>query len=183
MQSHLATPKRLDDPRLVGTPLEVQLPASQYRSEIDFVQPGPKEGVRFKIARNADKENDLLTASVGLGLLEDRRNTETDRAGIYEAWPVFLNDTSIDLWRWALNVDPEEGNLARLNEESLLKKIEPLRASYHLAEQYQQGEAVASGYNLSLLVMGVLLALLVGEQALAYSASYHPLRAAVGGRA
>jgi hypothetical protein len=30
-----------------------------------------------------------------------------------------------------------------------------------------------AGYNRSLLVMGLLVMLLVGEQALAYSASYH----------
>lgn len=182
MQSYLSTPKRLDDPRLVGTPLEVQMAAAQYRSEISFVLPGQKEGTRFTIARNAAKENDILTADVGLGLLDGRRNTETDRPGIYEAWPTLLKG-DIDLRRWALNVDAEEGNLARLKEADLLAKIEPLKASYHLAEQYQQGEAVASGYNLSLLVMGLLLALLVGEQALAYSASYHPLKMAVGGRA
>lgn len=182
MQSHLSTPKRLDDPRLVGTPLEVQMSAAQYRSEIDFVLPGQKEGTRFTIARNAVKENEILNASVGLGLQDGRRNTETDRPGIYEAWPTLLKG-DVDLRRWALNVEAEEGNLARLSEEDLLKKIEPLKVSYHLAEQYQQGEAVASGYNLSLLVMGLLLALLIGEQALAYSASYHPLKVAVGGRA
>jgi hypothetical protein len=182
MQSHLASPKRLDDPRLVGTPLEVQMAATQYRSEINFVLPGQKEGVRFKIARNAEKENELLTASVGLGLLDGRRNTETDRAGVYEAWPILLKG-DVDLRRWALNVEPEEGNLARLTVDELLKKIEPVRAQHHVAEQYQQGEAVASGYNLSLLVMGLLLALLIAEQALAYSTSYHPLRVAAGGRA
>jgi hypothetical protein len=40
---------------------------------------------------------------------------------------------------------------------------------------------VASGYNLSLLVMGLLVTLLIGEQALAYSASYHPLARFAGG--
>lgn len=180
-QSHLASPKRLDDPRLVGTPLEVQMAAAQYRSEINFVLPGQKEGVRFKIARNAEKQGELLTASVGTGLLDGKRNTETDRAGIYEAWPILLKG-DVDLRRWALNVEPAEGNLARLTADDLLKKIDPVRAQHHIAENYQQGEAVASGYNLSLLVMGVLVALLIGEQALAYSTSYHPMRAAAGGR-
>jgi hypothetical protein len=181
MQSHLATPKRLDDPRLVGTPLDVKVPSAQYRGEIDFVLPGKKEGTRFKITRNAAKDMDLLDANVGLGLTDGRRNTETDLPGVYEAWPILLKG-DVDLRRWALNVEPGEGNLARLTGESLLKKIEPVRASHHIAEQYQQGEAVASGYNLSLLVMGVLVALLIGEQALAYSTSYHPLKVAAGGR-
>ncbi|WP_425614401.1 BatA domain-containing protein [Anatilimnocola sp. NA78] len=180
MQSHLANPKRLDDPRLVGTPLALQLPASQYRNEISFVLPGKKEDTRFKIAQIAEKSADQLTAGVGGGLLDGRRNTETDLAGIYEAWPISLKG-DVDLRRWALNVEPEEGNLARLSSDTLLKTIEPVRASHHVAEQYQQGEAVASGYNLSLLVMGLLVALLIGEQALAYSASYHPFQRLVGG--
>ena len=36
-----------------------------------------------------------------------------------------------------------------------------------------------AGYNRSLLVMLVLLALMIGEQALAYSASYHVARPSV----
>jgi hypothetical protein len=180
MQSHLANPQRLDEPREVGSPLEVVLPASQFRNELDFVLPGKKEGTRFTIGQIAEKHNDLLQTSLGADLVDGRRNTQTDQPGIYEAWPILLKG-DIDLRRWALNVDPDEGNLARVPSDKLLAKIAPVRATHHVAEQYQQGEAVASGYNLSLLVMGLLVTLLIGEQALAYSASYHPLARFAGG--
>lgn len=180
MQSHLANPRRLDDPREVGTPLDVDLAASQFRNEVSFVLPGKKEGTRFKIAQIAEKTSDQLLASVGTLPLEGRRNTQTDLPGIYEAWPITLKGDA-DLRRWALNANPEEGNLARVPSDKLLDKISPVRATHHVAEQYQQGEAVASGYNLSLLVMGLLVALLLGEQALAYSTSYHPLARIAGG--
>ncbi|QDU28077.1 hypothetical protein ETAA8_31700 [Anatilimnocola aggregata] len=179
LQSHLANPRRLDDPRLVGTPLDLQLPASQYRTDLSFVLPGKKEDTRFKVAQIAQKDGDQLDSGIGGGVLDGRRNTQTDLAGVYEAWPISLKG-DVDLRRWALNVEPEEGNLARLSGDALLKTIEPVRASHHIAEQYQQGEAVASGYNLSLFVMGLLVSLLIGEQALAYSTSFHPFQRIAG---
>ena len=48
-----------------------------------------------------------------------------------------------------------------------------MKVNYHLADQYEQEEVASTGYNLSTLLMAVLIALLVGEQVLAYSASYH----------
>jgi hypothetical protein len=80
----------------------------------------------------------------------------------------------VDLRRWALNVDPAEGDLTTVPSQDLLSKLEPVKVTFHQADQYQQEEAVASGYNLSQLVMIALVCLLLGEQALAYSASYHP---------
>lgn len=49
-----------------------------------------------------------------------------------------------------------------------------MKFQYHEADQYQESTAGGGGYNLSMLLMGLLVALLIGEQWLAYSASYHP---------
>ena len=53
MQSYLATAKRLDDPRLVGTPLDLALEAAKYPPDLAFVVPGEKAGSRQKIERQA----------------------------------------------------------------------------------------------------------------------------------
>src|SRR5438445_13625734 len=42
MQSYLATAKRLDDPRLVGAPLDLQLESAKYLPDVAFVAPGEK---------------------------------------------------------------------------------------------------------------------------------------------
>ena len=174
-QSYLATANRLDDPRLVGVPLDLQLEAAKYRGDLSFVVPGEKPGSRLKIDRQAvapEQGAATLAASLGRGIVAGRRSTETDRRGIYEAWPLTTKG-EIDLRRWALNVDPAEGDLAGVTGTDLLANLDPVKVNFHQADQYEQEEVASTGYNLSYLLMGLLVALLVGEQLLAYSASYH----------
>jgi hypothetical protein len=111
-----------------------------------------------------------LVASLGRSSAGGRPRGETDRAGIYEAWPVTTKG-EIDLKRWALNVEPDEGDLTQVTPADLVQKLDPVKINYHLADQYQQEDIASTGYNLSTLILFGLLALLVGEQALAYSAS------------
>jgi hypothetical protein len=175
-QAHLASTRRLDDPRTVGQPLDLQLESTRYRNDLSFVVPGDKPSTRIKVDRQAaavEQDSGTLLTSIGRGSLESDEPRETDFSGIYEAWPITTRG-EIDLRRWAFNVQPEEGDLTRVSSTDLLTKLDPLKVSYHEADQFQQEEGSASGYNLSHIVMGLLVCLLVGEQLLAYSASYHP---------
>jgi hypothetical protein len=175
LQSYLAAAKRPDDPHVVGTPLDLSLAGDKYRADLSFITPGQRAGSRQKIDRQAvaaatDAAN--ITASLGRGTSEGRPRGETDRAGIYEAWPITAKG-EIDLQRYAFNVEPEEGDLTPVPAADLMTRLEPVKVNYHLADQYEQEEVASTGYNLSMLMLGCLIALLVGEQALAYSASYH----------
>jgi hypothetical protein len=181
MQSYLATAKRLDDPRLVGTPLDLRLEASKYLPDVAFVAPGEKSGSRQRIERQAlapEADSPTLLASLGRTMVEGRPRGETDRAGIYEAWPKTTKGET-DLRRWAFNVDPDEGDLTPIGSADLLTRLDPVKVNYHLADQYQQDEVATAGYNLSTLVLWALVLLLVGEQILAYAASYHVVPGAV----
>jgi hypothetical protein len=175
MQSYLATARRLDDPRLVGTPLDMKLEAARYLPEVAFVAPGEKAGSRQRIERQAtapETGSATLVASLGRTMVEGRPKGETDRAGVYEAWPKTTKG-EIDLHRWALNVDPDEGDLSQIAAADLKTRLDPVQVNYHLADQYQQDEVAGTGYNLSTMILCGLILLLVGEQILAYSASYH----------
>jgi hypothetical protein len=180
-QSYLATAKRLDDPRLVGTPLDLVLESNKYRSDLTFIASGEKAGSRLKIDRQAvapEAGAATLVASLGRTNVAGRPAGETDRAGIYEAWPITTKG-DIDLRRWAFNVQPEEGDLTQVASTDLIARLDPVKVNYHLADQYEQEDAASTGYNLSTLVLFGLIALLIGEQMLAYSASYHVLPGAV----
>jgi len=175
MQSHLATARRLDEPRLVGSPLDVTLEAAKYLPEVTFVVPGEKSGLRQRIERQAGSTeigSATLVASAGRTMVEGKPRGETDRAGVYEAWPKTAKGET-DLRRWAFNVDPDEGDLTQVGSADLLTRLDPVKVNYHLADQYQQDEVAGNGYNLSTLILCGLILLLVGEQILAYSASYH----------
>jgi Aerotolerance regulator N-terminal len=174
-QSYLATAKRLDDPRLVGTPLDLRLEATKFRPDVAFVTPGEKPGSRQKIDRQAkavETNTAILDTSLGRTIVDGHPRGETDRAGIYEAWPITVKG-DVDLRRWAFNVEPDEGDLTPLPAEDLRARLDPVKFDYHLADQYHQEEVTQAGYNLSTLLLIGLIALLIGEQVLAYSASYH----------
>lgn len=180
LQSYLAAPQRLDDERLVGTPLELSLPASEYVDELQFVVPGEKGGTRRLLkmkAVAAPGDAGQWRGILGQEPARDAGGAGTDRRGIYEAWAL-SSKGEVDLRRYALNVDPEEGNLANLDSGELVNKLDPVQVEYHVADQYQQEDVASSGYNLSYLIMGALILLLVGEQMLAYSSSFHVARGA-----
>ena len=175
MQSYLASARRLDDPRLVGTPLDLRLENTRYLPDVTFVVPSEKAGSRNRIEHNAtpiESGSTTLVASLGHKLLEGRFVGETDRPGIYEAWTKSTKGET-DVRRWALNVDPDEGDLTPIESAELLTRLDPVKVAYHLADQYQQDEVTPAGYNLSTLVLCTLVLLLIAEQLFAYSASYH----------
>ena len=179
MQAYLASARRLDDPRLVGTPIDVALESSKYRPDLSFTFPKPKSEERLKLDRQATQPEagkTTLAASLGRG-----QSRDTDHAGIYEAWPRTTKGeiAESDIRRWALNVDPDEGNLAPVDSKELLTKLDPVKVTWHQAESYEQQDLSSSGYNLSQVLMIVLICLLIGEQLLAYSTSYHPIPGAI----
>jgi hypothetical protein len=184
LQSYLATARRLDDPRLVGVPIDLKLEASKFLPDVALVAPGEKSGSRQRIERRATaisgsgEGNELLEVSLGTAIVDGHVRGETDRVGIYEAWAKTLKGET-DLHRWALNVDPEEGNLAQVTATDLLARLDPVKLKFHEAAQYQQDDVARAGYNLSTMLLLGLILLLVGEQALAYSASYHVAPGAV----
>ena len=119
-----------------------------------------------------DAASDMLLASLGLITTATTTRGETDRAGIYEAWPVTTKG-EIDLRRWALNVEPSEGDLTPLAERELRERLDPVKFSYHQADGYQQEDLGLGGYNLSTAILIALVLLLMAEQAFAYASSYH----------
>ena len=80
--------------------------------------------------------------------------------------------------RYAVNVDPAEGDLAIVGAEQLASRLEGVKYQYAQAATFQTAAAESAGYNLTEPILYGLVLLLIGEQLLAWSASYH----AKGGR-
>jgi len=115
-----------------------------------------------------------LSVPVGAAGELDTPAIATDRQGIYEVWAAKkAGGLDLEVRRFAFNIDSEEGELARVSSTEL---AEELTAPFHYHGvgdmQYQSG--VESTSHASEILLYVLIALLVGEQLLAYSASYHP---------
>lgn len=179
MQSYLARAPQSDQGRLVGAPIELELPADNYRPEVTFVVPGERSGSRVVVERIAQASDDekSLHAALGGTATNPSAAGDTQRAGIYEAWPR-ATDGTVEPRRMALNVDPREGDLTVVRDSDLVARLAPVKVTLLRFDDDVGGESQAAN-NFSLPLMGLLLALLVGEQLLAYSASYHPLTPSV----
>ena len=100
---------------------------------------------------------------------------ETQHMGIYDALMTSRNG-AVSSTRFAINVDGRESDLTNLNKEQVLAELTPVKPTYVRADRYEGGLVESSGINRSLMLMVLLITLLIGEQWLAYNASYHPVQ-------
>ncbi|MBI2477240.1 MAG: hypothetical protein HYV60_00890 [Planctomycetia bacterium] len=180
LQAYLAASNQHDDSRVVGSPISLALNSERYLKDISFVVPGVSAGEEFVEQRTAaPPELDSPLMQVTLDAATSQRGgIGVDRGGIYEAWAA-TRDGNFDVRRYALNPDPSEGDLAFAGSQEILARLKPLPIKYRDAEEYSYDLFQQAGYNRSFLIMCVLIAVLLGEQLLAYFTSYHPARGAV----
>jgi hypothetical protein len=162
LQAYLSRRDSAEGTRLVGEPLELSLDPAKYQAQVRFVTPreGASPTATTDAAPNAEGK-----LSVALN--------ETDAAGVYEA-RLTRTDNSAEIRRYAFNVDPAEGNLAALDKNQLAERLNGLKYEYEQASMFQSAADKTADYDLSEVVLYALVSLLLFEQILAHSASYHP---------
>lgn len=170
LQSYLGFSQRHTSSQQVGTGIDVRLDREKYRAEVRMFTPNEDANAPLLIERSAEKlpdDNRFLLAAL--------RPQETWHSGIYEMW---LNrvDGTLAADRFAVNVDPREGDLAQTPAGDIIAQLDPVPVEMDYADEFASGTIQDSGFNQSLLLMGLLILLLLGEQLLAYFTSYHPTR-------
>lgn len=178
LQSHLAATQRQDAPRLVGAPIDLQLDSKQYLKEVSFVVPGDNSASRMLIVKPAvatDSDSPLITASIGRPGKDAAFTTETGRSGVYEALPMTVEGET-ELHRYAVNVEPNEGDLELADSRLVLTKLESMKPRFMYWDEYIADPMQEAGLKWSRWILYLMIFLLLGEQLLAYSASYHPVR-------
>ncbi len=162
LEAYLAAGKNTDPSRQVGAPLEIPVDTQKYQPQVEFVTPA--EGSADRIVVKAEPQD----KGPAIAKLPD-----TDTSGIYEV-QLTANDNTQDNFAFAYNVDATEGNLKQVTREQLNSELKDVVFDYHHASDLYLDAKEMQGSNLSEIVLFVLIALLIGEQLLAYSASYHP---------
>jgi hypothetical protein len=172
LQAYLGSRNSSAPSRQVGAPLEVTLDPSKYLPQVRFVKP---------------QESGVPTATIDAVSGRDKKLhallTETDVSGYYEVL-LTRSDNTTETRRYAYNVEPAEGNLSALDSAQLAERLVGLKYQFEKAAAFQMAQNEATGDNLREAILYVLILLLIGEQLLAYSASYHPAttkRLAAGG--
>ena len=160
---------------VVGSPLEIQLETDRYQPQVDFLLPGQDAGRLRRITQRAPAGPAAGSPlfRVSLGHAGDDVTVRTDRAGIYEAWPRTL-EGEFDVRRFALNVDPQEGDLALSTPEDLADSLATTGVELLSADDVALAAYEPKRFSWSQFLLGALVLILVAEQCVAYSASFHP---------
>ena len=162
MQSHLLGCRPREAEHIVGTSLHLALPPAEYRPQIRFVTPQRGAAIVPMVDAVPDAQG-MLAATLA----------DTDQAGFYEAH-LSKTDGSGEIRRYAVNVQPSEGDLELVAGPQLADRLEGVRYEYAEAASFQPTSRELAGTNLSQSLLYSLVALLILEQLLAWSASYHP---------
>lgn len=167
LQAHLTADRVRGDDRLAGNPIEQVVDVEHYQRRARFVPPAGS-GLEAVSADLSDTSRGLVASF-----------PDTSAAGVYELQLTTI-DNAAESRRFALNVEPREGDLTLLDSEQLASRLPGIRFETLRAEDFALAASASDRANISDLLLYGLVALLLGEQALAYAASYHP--AAVAGR-
>jgi hypothetical protein len=98
-----------------------------------------------------------------------------ERSGICEV-AMARKDGKQEVRRYAFNVEAEEGDLKTLAGSELAERLAGVEYEYQQAAAFEHAAEQLAGYDVSEPLLYLLALLLVGEQILAWSASYHPTR-------
>jgi len=155
---HLSSSRRQFAVREVGDPLGLELSEEEYLPEVRIQSPRSGEDASMTVYPKAEQGRYLLSAegSSGVWLFDlQRRDGKAERRLI------------------AFNVPTGEGDLHWLDRAGLDQQFPEIDYEFSLASQFTtQGNQLA-GFKLSETLMYILLLVLIGEQWLAYRASYH----------
>jgi hypothetical protein len=162
LQAYLSQRAGEAESRLVGSPLELRLDPAVYQPHVRFTTPETGAGATTALSASLTADGSLAATLP---------NTEV--SGFYEVQLTRI-DGANERRRYALNVDPAEGDLSALGPEQLAARLEGVKYQYEQAAAFQSTAGELAGYNLGEVILYGLVLLLVAEQILAWSASYHP---------
>jgi hypothetical protein len=161
LQSYLAQTNATQESRLVGVPITIDFDAALYQPRVRFTPPEGLDATPLTVdATNTPRG---LSASLADALT----------SGVYQA-ELSTVDEKPEVRLFAVNVQADEGDLAVISRDALASRLPEVRYEYRSAEDVQVSAQQLAGSNLSDWILYLLIGILIGEQLLAYSASYHP---------
>ena len=179
LEDWLAAGKFRESIALVGTDLQITFSADGFRRPVRYTGPSSDPRTRQEYERDAapGPDDDRQYRSTFVGNPENETVGTTRLPGWYEAW-LTIKSGGRDVRRWALNVDTAESDLTLSSSNRLAAiygdaEVRVLNWN-ELSPQLRQSNTS----NIAKLILVILLLILIVEQWLAYSASYHPSRRA-----
>jgi len=174
LQDYLASGKFIADDRLVGTLIEIDVPASGYTPNMTALMPNGGDGTRLTSQSRLEvspQSSDRLVTTVGK-LIPSELARQTDIPGIYDLW-FRHTDSSQSVARYGLNVDTSESDMHLASSQEILSNLQSSQPSMVQWDQFNPEPKQKPISPLSRLLLVLLIGILITEQLLAYSTSYH----------
>lgn len=163
----------------VGSSIHVVASGETILPDAEIIFPAREQGMRLRLQRPmavSDSGNvSKLALEVDLGSMDRDLVDAMLRPGVFESWMV-TGEGENRVRNSARNVPAAEGDLARISPSELQRKLQGISIDIQSAESISGAGLSAQDASHSTILMVILTALLLGEQLLAYSASYHAPR-------
>jgi hypothetical protein len=159
--NYLAAGRESDETYRVGDDLVVSAAENQYDPTFRFFLPGERRE-RSELPVAATPADGKLSAEL----------PDVAASGIYE---VQLQPIEGDMERrdFAFNVPTGEGDLEIVQRDDLTEQLAGVNFRLHDAAEMAMDEQRLAGFEMSGALLAALVIILLGEQLLAYAASFH----------
>jgi hypothetical protein len=166
-----------------GTPWSEEMSLQKYLPELEFLIPAGSAGTRLPLKSVAKANSEASDANLELkgsstlsvfaqDLSEDMIH-QLLTPGVIEAWRTDITGNR-EVHNRAFYALPAEGDLRKPSPSELIASMRPVSVKHRYAENLANSMLTAGLVNRDTLLMALLVGLLLLEQALAYSASFHP---------
>ena len=167
MQAYLCRHQNQEQDHKVGQPLKVELDAKDYKPEVSFAAPEPEGKKRLRKEERMEK---VIATKTDDGRLIAQFNG-TNTAGVYQIQVTKGNDE--ELRKTVVNVEPSEGDLKPYDTEKLETDLTGVEFHFAPSSDFDADSDDMMGDNLQNIVLILLILILLIEQVLAWSCSYH----------
>ncbi len=160
----------------VGSPVRMSVTGQAVLPEAEVIVPARGDGMRIRLQQSVavDDEQEVSRLNLAVDIGQTQRDVVDSllRAGLFEAWMTNAQGDYV-VNNLAHNVAAAEGDLERIAASDLEQKLRGVPVRIRAAKTIIGQGTNAPETVHSTLLMALLALLLLGEQVLAYSASYH----------
>ena len=176
MVGYLSSFRTPDAARIAGTPMRWDFSSQEMLPEIQvFCPPTVSNGAKSLLNVNAMPAGESAFQA-SLNALSDQETDDSLRAvlaaGNFEWWGTSIQGERV-VKNFAQNTTPGEGETEKVQLIDLNRALSGVKFTYKSSESLGANTALAGFANRNMLLMALLLLLLLFEQWLAWSASYH----------
>ena len=160
LQNDLASGRHSNHSRLVGEPIEYQRSKRDFQAKATLHPELEGERTVEPIDVTKDESGDLASTLLPLS------------AGVYETW-WYRVDGTIVTDRKAVNVDTRESNLKIAGKMNVLNRLSDVSPNWTTWDKFNPEPKIKPASILNRLLFCLLIAVIIGEQILAYATNYH----------